>query len=98
MIVISVQVKVRPENRAQFIEAIQKDRHLALQLPGCTRFVWAEDVDTPNQFMLYEAWETQDAFDTYRYSEGFKALGAVLFPLMDGAPLTNYYTAAPLAS
>lgn len=96
MIVIDVQVNVLPANRPNFLEAIQQDRRVALQFDGCLRFVWSENIDTPNQFILHETWTTQAAFDAYRHSAEFKAQGGSLFPLLEGEPQSRYYTATPL--
>ncbi|HYN49705.1 MAG TPA: hypothetical protein VES62_02170 [Thermoleophilaceae bacterium] len=43
--------------------------------------------------LLYEEWTTKEAADTYLQSDYFREAGALLFPLMDGAPDSAYYVA-----
>lgn len=93
MIVIHVQAKINPENRATFLDQIRHDSLVSRQFAGCARWSWAEDVSEANRFVLYEEWESSEAFSAYRDSEHFKQTGAAMFPLIDGQPITAYYQA-----
>jgi quinol monooxygenase YgiN len=93
MIVIHIQAKINPENRTVFLDRIRHDSAVSRQFAGCTRWSWAEDVSEANRFVLYEEWETPEAFAAYRNSAHFKEVGAAMFPLIDGQPVTAYFQA-----
>ena len=95
MIVVHIQTKVKPENRAVFLQQAQQDAEMARGFEGCLKMLWSEDVEDPNSFTLYEEWETPSAFDAFKSSPAFEASGKVLFPLFAAPPKTAYYTASP---
>ena len=49
------------------------------------------DPTDANSVLVYEEWRSRADFDAYRNSEFFAESGAVLFPLMEGAPDSAYY-------
>jgi quinol monooxygenase YgiN len=61
---------------------------------GCERFAVYRDPSDATSLFLYEEWRDRDAADAYLGSDYFQSSGAVLFPLMDGAPDSAYYEAA----
>jgi len=61
MIVTTVTVWVKPENVADFIEITKANHQASLKEPGNLRFDVARCVDDPNRFLLYEAYESEDA-------------------------------------
>lgn len=93
MIVIRVAIHFNPAERKQMLDYMQKHIEASRSRLGCLNFGLYEDALHENNFLLYEEWETQAAFDAYKESEEFKQSGEVLFPLMIGTPDSAYYTA-----
>ncbi len=94
MIVIRVNTNVKPEKRSEFVAAVQQETAPSKEFVGCVSYVWSENVLKPNQFSLYEEWETQDAFHAYKNSEHFQQIGKAVFPLLVEHPESSYYEAA----
>ncbi len=61
MIVTCVHVKVRPENIQEFIEAITENHNGSAQEPGNLRFDVLQQADDPARFMIYEAYDSEEA-------------------------------------
>ena len=93
MIVIHVQVQIKPEKRVTFFDVAQQDVARAKTFPGCVRYEWMADIASASTFTLYEEWETQSDFDGYKQSDELKKLNEVFAPLMSAAPSSQYYAA-----
>ena len=93
MIVVHVEVKVNPPDRAAFLEQAASDTTRSRQFAGNLAFAWSEDLSAAGTYVLYEEWESVEHFDAYKNSDEFKVSGGKLFPLFSGEPKTAYYTA-----
>ena len=93
MIVIRVNVKIKPEETENFKEFLQQEMKDVKQFSGCEHFHLYEDIYNPNAFLLYEEWQTLADFDAYRQSDFFKQNGEKLFPMMAQPPDSSYYQA-----
>lgn len=92
MFTVRVAARVRREGRDAFVAQLKKEeREVPGQFPGCQRFSVYSDPSEPTNVLLYEEWQSRDAFDAYRTSDYFDASGSILFPLIDGAPDSAYY-------
>ena len=96
MIVIRVNTHVKPEKRAEFVAAVREETPESRAFMGCVSYVWSENIQQPNEFALYEEWESLDNLNAYKNSPHFEAMGKVLFPLLTEHPESSYYEAAPL--
>ena len=67
MEVTIVQVKVKPENISDFIEATRLNHEASIQEPGNLRFDVLQLKDDPSQFVLYESY--QSAADAKAHKE-----------------------------
>ncbi|MCE5212198.1 MAG: antibiotic biosynthesis monooxygenase [Deltaproteobacteria bacterium] len=61
MIVTVVNIFVKPENIAQFIEATTENHQNSIQEKGNLRFDVLQRRDNPSAFTLYEAYESDEA-------------------------------------
>src|SRR3569832_714571 len=61
MHVTLVQVRVKPEHVADFIEASRANHQASLREPGNLRFDVLQDASDPARFILYEAYRSADA-------------------------------------
>lgn len=68
MIVKCVYVKVRPENIQEFIEAISENHRGSVEEPGNLRFDVLQQADDPARFMVYEAYESEEAVRLHKES------------------------------
>lgn len=72
MIVTTVLVHVKPENIDDFINASKKNHEASIQEPGNMRFDVLQSKDDPSRFLLYEAYESDEA------AAGHKKTGIIL--------------------
>lgn len=56
MYVVCVHVRVKPENREQFLQASVENAQQTIHEPGCLRFDVNQAADDPNRFVLYEVY------------------------------------------
>jgi autoinducer 2-degrading protein len=61
MIVTCVYVHVKPEAVQEFIKASALNHIEAVKEPGNLRFDFVQQTDDPCRFMLYEAYESEEA-------------------------------------
>jgi autoinducer 2-degrading protein len=60
-IVTCVYVHVKPDAIEEFIKASTENHLAAVKEPGNLRFDFVQQADDPCRFMLYEAYETEEA-------------------------------------
>jgi autoinducer 2-degrading protein len=61
MITTCVYIHVRPEVVKEFITATIENHHKSVREPGNYRFDLIQQADDPCRFMIYEAYETEEA-------------------------------------
>jgi autoinducer 2-degrading protein len=61
MIVTCIYLKVKPDKIKAFIEATVENHRASVKEPGNLRFDLIQREDDPEQFMLYEAYESEAA-------------------------------------
>jgi autoinducer 2-degrading protein len=61
MIVTCVYVHVNPGTIQSFIKATIENHLESIKEPGNLRFDFIQQTDDPNRFMLYEAYESEEA-------------------------------------
>lgn len=66
MIVTCVHVNVKPENVGEFTEAMIENHKASVQESGNLRFDVLQKADDPCRFMIYEAFESQEAIDLHK--------------------------------
>ena len=67
MLIVNVDVHVKPGQEDAFIEATRENARHSLQEPGIARFDVARHNDAPNRFLLVEVYRTAD--DPARHKE-----------------------------
>lgn len=78
-VVLVLELVVKPEHRAAFLEALWEDANGALdQEEGCLRFDVTVDSENPNRFMLYEVYRDAEARQIHRAAPYLKRVGAGL--------------------
>ena len=78
-VVLVLELVVKPEHRAEFLEALWEDADGALDNEaGCLRFDVTVDSQNPNRFMLYEVYRDAEARQIHRAAPYLKRVGADL--------------------
>jgi (4S)-4-hydroxy-5-phosphonooxypentane-2,3-dione isomerase len=66
MHVLFVSVKVKPEMREKFLEAIEDDSICSVRdEPGCVRFDVLQDQEDPDKYYFYEVYHDEAAFKAH---------------------------------
>ncbi|WP_046469635.1 putative quinol monooxygenase [Allosalinactinospora lopnorensis] len=73
MILIVVKFTIRPERAEEWPSLVEDFTRASREEPGNLFFEWSRSVDTPNQFVLVEAFESGEAGETHVNSDHFKA-------------------------
>lgn len=71
MIVTTVIVYVKPENINDFIEASSKNHEDSIKEPGNMRFDVLQCTTEPARFLLYEAYESEEAAAAHKKTEHY---------------------------
>ena len=78
-VVLVLELLVKPQHRAEVLEALMEDADGALdQEAGCLRFDVTVDSQNPNRFMLYEVYRNAEARQIHRAAPYLKRVGAGL--------------------
>lgn len=73
MTVTCVHIHVKPEAIEQFIEASTANHLEAVKEPGNIRFDFVQQADDRTKFMLYEAYETEEAAAAHKNTPHYLA-------------------------
>lgn len=73
MTVTCVHIHVRPEAVEKFIEASTANHREAVKEPGNLRFDFVQQADDPTRFMLYEAYESEEAAAAHKNTRHYMA-------------------------
>jgi (4S)-4-hydroxy-5-phosphonooxypentane-2,3-dione isomerase len=93
MLVVLVQVAVKPEMLAEFERAILINADAArTREPGCVRFDVSQREDDPGQWLFYEVYRDAAAFEAHRASAHFAAYQQVAEKALLSKTLTRYAT------
>lgn len=78
-VVLHLELVVKPEHRAAFLDALWEDANGALDTEeGCLRFDVTVDAQDPNRFLLYEVYRDAEARAIHRAAPYLKRVGAGL--------------------
>ncbi|MEU7991108.1 putative quinol monooxygenase [Streptosporangium canum] len=72
MIFIAVKFTVRPERSEEWLSLVDDFTRATRQEPGNVFFEWSRSVETPNQFVLLEAFALSAAGEAHVGSKHFK--------------------------
>ena len=74
MLILIVEVHIKPELRDEYLEAIKHDAvHSEGDEPGCLRFDVLVDTEDANRFFYYEVYRDEAAMQAHRETPHFKA-------------------------
>lgn len=82
MIVTTVTVFVKPEFINEFIEATRKNHLHSVKEPGNMRFDVLQATGDPGRFLLYEAYETEEAAKAHKQTAHYLEWRETVAPMM----------------
>lgn len=71
MILTCVYVHVKSEEINEFIKASVLNHHGTIKEPGNLRFDIVQQSDDPSRFMIYEAFESEDAISAHKTTDHY---------------------------
>jgi quinol monooxygenase YgiN len=78
MIIATLRMSVRPEEREGFLKTIQSIVELVRVEPGCISYDIYQDIKDENSFILVEEWEKKTDFDNHVRKENYRRLIALM--------------------
>jgi len=98
MLAIWVKVRVKPEGRQRFLEAIEVDAlGSERDEPGCLRFNVLQDEQDQNVYYFFEVYKDQAALEAHRSMPHYAVWRAVADTLDGPAEATRCQTLFPAA-
>ena len=88
MLVRLVQMQMREDALAAFLDLFERTAPRIRAVPGCRRLDLWQDADDPTRVATHSHWDDDDALDAYRRSDLFRATWAE----------TKTYFAAPASA
>ncbi|MEM9873236.1 MAG: antibiotic biosynthesis monooxygenase [Pseudomonadota bacterium] len=88
MKLITVEVEFGASDLSAAVDLISGQVDTVLAMPGCTHYALYRK-PSDDGVAIVQQWDGMAAFDAYRGSETFAALGAGLRPLMVKPPVTT---------
>ncbi|MGQ9561437.1 MAG: antibiotic biosynthesis monooxygenase [Candidatus Oleimicrobiaceae bacterium] len=82
MVVTTVTIFVKPEYIDDFIRATAENHRGSVQEPGNLRFDVLQCTDDPTRFLLYEAYESEEAAAAHKQTPHYLAWRAAVEPWM----------------
>ena len=81
-LVLQVNIRVKPENVASFMQKLLENAKAARAEPGCQQFEVLVDPADKTKVMLFEVYDDQKAFDVHQAGAAFKKYLAEAVPLV----------------
>lgn len=94
MRVVLVQVRVRPDAVAAFVEATRLNAAASLQEPGVARFDIVQQAEDPTRFVLIEVYRDAGAPARHKATPHYAAWRDAVAPLMAEPRVGVAYTAS----
>jgi (4S)-4-hydroxy-5-phosphonooxypentane-2,3-dione isomerase len=82
MLVVHVQIHVRPESVQPFCEATIENARNSIQEPGIARFDVVQQVDDPTRFVLVEAYHDEAATKAHKETAHYAKWRDTVAPMM----------------
>jgi (4S)-4-hydroxy-5-phosphonooxypentane-2,3-dione isomerase len=82
MLVYQVQIHVKPESVAEFIQATIENARSSIQEPGIARFDFVQQQDDATRFVLTEAYHAPEAQAAHRETAHYTKWRDTVAPMM----------------
>ena len=95
MFVLTVQLRIKPENVEAFMSKLAENAKNARKEPGCKQFDVLVDPNDKTKAMLYEVYNDDKAFEAHQATPHFKKYVAEAVPLLAERARVVWKRAAP---
>ena len=95
MFVLSVELRIKPENVESFMTSALENAAQSRKEPGCRQFDVLVDPKEPTRVMLYEVYLDDKAFEAHQQTAHFKKYLAEAVPLLASRERHVWTRAAP---
>ncbi len=92
MLIVHVQVHVKPECVEEFKKATVANARESIKEPGIAAFDFAQQQDDPTRFVLVEAYRTPDAQAAHRETRHYQVWRDTVAPMMAEPRASVKYT------
>ena len=82
MLIVTAKVKLKPGKSREFVEAYRWMKPQVMQDPGALVYDLHRSTEDPDEFLFYEQYENEEAFEYHLSTEHFRQLAAKIDPLM----------------
>lgn len=82
MVVTTVIINVKQEYIDDWIEATITNHKASVKEPGNRRFDFLQSVDEPTQFILYEAYDSEESSAAHKETDHYKTWRETVAPYM----------------
>jgi len=82
MFVLAVNLKIKPDSVAAFMQKLDENAMNARKEPGCRQFDVLVDPQDRTKVMLYEVYNDDKAFEAHQQTAHFKKYLAEAVPLL----------------
>lgn len=93
MLIVHVDILVKPEAVSEFIEATLKNAKASLQEPGVLRFDFIRDNQDPNRFCLVEVYKDDKAPAAHKETKHYNTWRDRVEPMMAKARSSRKFSA-----
>jgi quinol monooxygenase YgiN len=94
MLVIAGTVKIKPETRAEAVQAALKMAKASQAEAGCRSYAFYADIEDPNTFLIFERWESEAALMTHFQTPHMAEFNAAIPRFLAAPPSINRYDVA----
>lgn len=91
MIVVAAKLKAVEGKGEELEQEFRKLVPKVLKDPGTISYIIHRSVNTPNDFLVYEKYESMDALKLHGSTEHFKEFSKAIASLLDGRPEVGVY-------
>jgi quinol monooxygenase YgiN len=94
MLVIAGTVKVKPEIRAEAVQAALRMAKASAAEPGCIAYRFSADLEDANTFLIFEQWESEAALTAHFQTPHMAEFNAAIGRFLAAAPAVHRYDVA----
>ncbi len=89
MKLITVEAKIASDSIRKSIDVFNSQASTVRGMNGCESYAIYEAPGDDDSILIVQKWTSMDAFDIYRDSDVFAAMGQGLKPMMTAPPVTT---------
>ena len=98
MIIVAGSVTIRSDRREEAIRAARAMAEATAREPGCISYRFSSDLVDPDQFFIFEEWESEDALARHFQTEHMKAFREKLPGIVAGAGVVKRYVVTSVSA